>query len=800
MGALSTPTSAPLPDPYARKSDSTVPDPYASVSQRPTSDLYARPSHHPVLGPSSYATTRSAPVYPSQVYPSASRPDPYSGYSSFTERHHHLTWIPSRAAPRVANPYASQCSYTSDPYGHLTPPSSGRRFARRASSSSYPPGNSSLAMAPGVYPRYDELKNIFMEQAPDLYRSAKWFSPAGVADTAAIEREFSNGRGILPGGVPMQAIRSRDWQLRIAVPDSVLKDAPRGSRRSPSSRFMEAVVARLQLFQTNSLIPESYNTDTWQYRLDEEIPYLEKLMAWGQGDPVQKADALWRNTEEVSQEAIFWAHPILSKNFRTLKRVETLFYTKTVRFERRTRSQTGFFVAYQMLEASEMLRTFLPGRYVRTSSWWADYEVPQGFWAEMGPIYTYFSLCLCGSSHSLWTIFMTEWCVCVACTLIWERYDCWRIWCLPLELLALIRQLDYSLPLGGESVNQKVHNLLNKIEQVNWDEVPAANASRDFRNPPTNLSSGRRHPTAGDYAWFDPLRGDFCSREEAILGRRPHSRTPLSVRPPVKPYRADLDSPPPFPSYTPVGSLGVSGEPIDVDNVEDFDASNVHAASAETPIVSKMCPAVAAPATSTGQSTVSNPVGVPPSDQRPPRALTPRPSSDSAARAESPSDKAHEGVSLSIRKTRRSHAKRIDMRSSPFHRRQSVPLSTNLRSVPVSTVAPPVNPEPVAGRISTPACVESRSPSPPAPAQSPLALAGSASGVGRTVPLVTSSAPGQPSSDDQALAGLYRNLLYSKGIEPESLRSATLADLRVLATMMSSLPSEATLEGSSSRQ
>ena len=94
------------------------------------------------------------------------------------------------------------------------------------------------------------------------------------------------------------------------------------------------------------------------------------------------------------------------------------FFQCTVRAERRLRSDTGYFIAYQMLEAREIARDHYTNRYQKIPSWWGQFEVCQGFWAEPGPVLTYYGRYLCNPRHGLWVVFLTEWCVKVAATLL----------------------------------------------------------------------------------------------------------------------------------------------------------------------------------------------------------------------------------------------------------------------------------------------------------------------------------------------------------------------------------------------
>ena len=131
---------------------------------------------------------------------------------------------------------------------------------------------------------------------------------------------------------------------------------------------MEAMFARLEIPITDSLIPSCYHCKTWQCRTENEQLYLENLIDCTFGDPVREADRLWRNQRTVSNDAIFWTCTILLSNFRRMKRRGIFFFQNTVRLEHRLRSDTGYFIAYQMLEAREISRQHYVNRYQRVPS------------------------------------------------------------------------------------------------------------------------------------------------------------------------------------------------------------------------------------------------------------------------------------------------------------------------------------------------------------------------------------------------------------------------------------------------
>ena len=362
-----------------------------------------------------------------------------------------------------------------------------------------------------------------MRQHPLLFAAAPWFCDLGLRDAVGIANNFADGAGMLPGHLPLVAIRTYDWRARIAVPPSILRGSSPLGRASLSLCFMESVLDRLDIPLTDTLIPSSFGCDTWVFRTEGEREYLNSLLSWTRGDPVLEADRLWRNQLTATNDAMSWTSAILPPNFRRMKRSSIPFFKYTVRFERRIRADTGYFLAYQMLEAGEVAQSHYANRYQRLPSWWGNFEVCQGFWSELGPILTYVGSHLSDPRHGPWVVFLTEWCVKVAANLRWEAYDCWRLWFLPPKLVELMRLLDYSIPLGGVDSDIEVHSLLDKVTQVEWENVPAFNFSRSFAKRRPSFSPGRSHSAAGDFVWFNAWTSSFCSASEAQLSRQ-HSK------------------------------------------------------------------------------------------------------------------------------------------------------------------------------------------------------------------------------------------------------------------------------------
>ena len=206
---------------------------------------------------------------------------------------------------------------------------------------------------------------------------------------------------------------------------------------------------------------------------------------------------------------MFWTQPIIPENFRHLNGGNLPFFQQNVRAERCISLDSGYFIAYHMLEAREIARYHYTNRYQKLPSLCRQFEVCQAFWAELGLVLTYYGSYRCDPRHGLWVVFLTEWCVKVAATLPWETNDCWRLWFLPLKLIELMRFLYYTVPLGGADVDKEVHSLLDKTESVSWDAIPCQTSSRSFTHQRPSFSPGRTHRAAGNFAWFDPCLGSL---------------------------------------------------------------------------------------------------------------------------------------------------------------------------------------------------------------------------------------------------------------------------------------------------
>ena len=84
-----------------------------------------------------------------------------------------------------------------------------------------------------------------MRDYPLLFAAAPWFCDLAVRDVVNIERDFTDGAGMLPGPLPLQAMYFYYWRALIAVPPSILRETPFQGRTKLPPRFMDTVLDRL---------------------------------------------------------------------------------------------------------------------------------------------------------------------------------------------------------------------------------------------------------------------------------------------------------------------------------------------------------------------------------------------------------------------------------------------------------------------------------------------------------------------------------------------------------------------------
>ncbi len=200
------------------------------------------------------------------------------------------------------------------------------------------------------------------------------------------------------------------------------------------------------------------------------------------------------------------------------------------RQERSKRHRYGCFSAGTQCEIDIITRRAVDNGYPRVPNWWADVEVPYGFWNGLPRILYYQgSKFLAGASAAYEVLLRSEWARSVATHLIYEARG-GRLWWVPMAVRQDIRILGLedeskvgNLPPGND-VNQErmvrrgLKRLLEYIDMIAWEKIPSNGVIPEYPDlgeefscsgglePDTQI--GRITPVhrSGDWVIFDPER------------------------------------------------------------------------------------------------------------------------------------------------------------------------------------------------------------------------------------------------------------------------------------------------------
>ena len=122
--------------------------------------------------------------------------------------------------------------------------------------------------------------------------------------------------------------------------------------------------------------------DIWWFRTRGEVDYCYRL--------ADLDTTPWDGRYQPTGDALCFARPILRMGFRYLDRLIGGDWYEKLRWERRTRSRTGFFVPLQCIEFDSIRPLARARRYVAVPPEFSRFEVPRGFLADLPPVLTYF--------------------------------------------------------------------------------------------------------------------------------------------------------------------------------------------------------------------------------------------------------------------------------------------------------------------------------------------------------------------------------------------------------------------------
>ena len=352
-------------------------------------------------------------------------------------------------------------------------------------------------------------KDPFRE--PELFSQAPWFIPVLWKDKELIN-EYVTARD-LPGRLPVRALSFPEWDLRFVVPDHAVlrqKDETHERARIELTRLL---YKRLRRIHEGYPVGRDMAFDTWNFRSGGESRYgvyLSRLNA-----------SNWKGPVRATERALCFARPLLRADFRTTRKSHSYEFVEMIKWERKTRTRTGFLVPYQMVEIDRITHRARIGRYVKIPDWFGEVEVCRGMQVDLPPVLTYRGIELIDDPESgLWTVFYSEWLVKIAVFLLWEVYDQCRLWFLPTRVITDLRNMRIKDELGSEYNVVELKDYLDRIESTDWTQVPVSQALRGATRR-VDHSPGRK-ADAGDFIYYSPWLDRVITAEEA----RAESRNP----------------------------------------------------------------------------------------------------------------------------------------------------------------------------------------------------------------------------------------------------------------------------------
>jgi len=367
-----------------------------------------------------------------------------------------------------------------------------------------------------------EGKSIY--HAPGEHAKAPWFLPQGVR--SEFINRFVSSNGMLPGGIPVSALRSWEWRRRILVANDEIAQRPRWwkdgrwgkpNRRRATRRDIVIAVADKLRIMSGPLLPGSLTFDLWCYRTIKEVGYVQAMHALRA--TVQSWTELGVNAD-VHVDAIMWPEAMSLSNYRTIKKAGDQYWGDLVRLERRSRSEYGYFLLWHNVESHSVNPLAFRDRYVPVPSWWRDWEVPPGLWSEMGPAMAYIGRTLIAEPNSgWWVVVCTGYVLGVVFSWVWDAYDTYRLWRLPLRVRDAIDRLQgeaFCIAVGA-NVCEDLARFLPVHNSIRWNTVDVRN-----RNRPTLTRdySPFECPGGGDYVYFDPFEAVVITAQDARRRRR----------------------------------------------------------------------------------------------------------------------------------------------------------------------------------------------------------------------------------------------------------------------------------------
>lgn len=351
-----------------------------------------------------------------------------------------------------------------------------------------------------------------------LWGSAPWYNRDAL-NVVGLMEHYVGDDDYLPNGIPLGSIRSWCWRHQFSVRAADLKIPYGRTLESVRGDFALAVNNGLNRLRSTVLIEPELGVDMFVYRTQGEVAYVDSL-----NELTAETIEGWRDSEDVDQRALLMDRPQMRVDFRFHRKVSS-YWKDGIRGERRARSVTGLAIPYHILTQFNMTNDAKGGGFPLLTLGWGKVEVPRGCYAELPPVFSYKIQALMDRRHGLWVVAYTGFAAKVACFLIQEVYDHYRLWALSAKMIENIRALDLIIPLGSQHNVDEVRRLLTVIENTDFSRYPSSWAARGTRA--VDYSPGRR-ASGADYIYYDPwCRRMMSDSEHTAKMRESRRRRPV---------------------------------------------------------------------------------------------------------------------------------------------------------------------------------------------------------------------------------------------------------------------------------
>ena len=132
------------------------------------------------------------------------------------------------------------------------------------------------------------------------------------------------------------------------------------------------------------------------------------------------------------------------------------------------RRKDGVLVGYHCVEHQNIRVPRRAVRYPRVPPRYREVALPAHCYVDSPPSLAYVGSKLMAPQSGWWVVYYTERTAKVACFILWDVYDSFKLWRRPQRLIQWMRSLDLTWVLGSPLNTEDLNHLLDVIECTDW--------------------------------------------------------------------------------------------------------------------------------------------------------------------------------------------------------------------------------------------------------------------------------------------------------------------------------------------